>query len=483
MAAVEGWTPGLYEYPAPPVNVQVLTMYKPGILDVRWDNPAIYPKNTKFSVVGVNVYRSDVSDRGPFFRINAFPQGGTFYRDVTNLALVENEVVDWNTSWLSRGEEANSRRWAFQVRQRPIVKHFTTFDAVPADSAVDVLLSINGEAVPVGGVFGPTGEVWLVNIGSYDAVTDAWKGPPLPGPDTEVKITYRTVTNRVSTSLDAKIWYRLTTLALDSSSPSGYIETPLEYTQAITPLAVESMDYIWREAVRRNNWILEQGGERVKVFKKKTSGHPCFCCRDPKTLTWSKQADSRCHICWGTSFIGGYDGPWDMIVAPDDAERRIESTPAGRYVEHMYEVWTGPSPLLTQFDLIVKETGERYSIGPVRKPTNRGNIMQQHFQIRLLDDNDLRYQIPMFDPTALLWPGARTRPAIMQNGQWEFEYPKAGPFPEGTEPQAYPGTTDKDLIPDERQQRGRTIKWENGMYAWVVWWCLSETNAAISWIL
>ena len=52
----------------------------------------------------------------------------------------------------------------------------------------------------------------------------------------------------------------------------------------------------------------------------------------------------------------------------------------------------------------------------------------------------------------------------MQNGQWEFEYPKSGPFPQGTEPQAYPGTTDKDLIPDERQQRGRTVKWLNGTY-------------------
>ena len=93
-----GWdTPGAV--PLPPKNMQVVSPFVFGMLDVRWDDPAILTRNTGFTLVGVNVYRSEASDRGPFRRINEFPVGGTFYRDRTNYARVEREAVRWADSW------------------------------------------------------------------------------------------------------------------------------------------------------------------------------------------------------------------------------------------------------------------------------------------------------------------------------------------------------------------------------------------------
>jgi len=108
---VAGWTPGPADQPLPPQNVEVLSPFVPGVLDLRWDNPAILARNTVHTVLGVNIWRSDVSDRGPFFRLNDFPLGGGFYRDQTTSAIVGGEVISWSTSWISKGDAPNDRRW------------------------------------------------------------------------------------------------------------------------------------------------------------------------------------------------------------------------------------------------------------------------------------------------------------------------------------------------------------------------------------
>jgi hypothetical protein len=458
-----GWEVGPNECPAPPINPEVVSPLFTGTLDIRWDNPAILAKNSKFAIMGVNIYRSDTSERGPYTRLNIAPVGGTFYRDFTDNAFVDNEVIDWDTGWLSRGEQANDAKWVFRTKNFPIVKK--SGQSIAADSPMDVQLVIDNQIVPLQAVFGPTGEVTLINVRGYNFATERWIEPTLPiGPETAVSISYYWNKNTVKTSLDRKIWYRVTTVAQDPASPTGFRETPMDFTEAVTFRAVERLDYIWRRAIQYNNWILEQGGERVKIFIKKTSGEPCYCRRDAKTFEYAQQPNSRCEACFGTGFLGGYEGPYDMIVAPDDADRGVRQTPNGRYLEHLQDVWTGPSPMLTMRDFIVKQTNERYSVGPVRKPSNRGNVMQQHFQMKYLDEQDIRYKIPLFDTTELCWPETRCRPAVMQGGPWMTEYPPLGPYPVGADYQQTPLITEKENIPDEREQRGRTPVYENITY-------------------
>lgn len=466
-------------YPTPPVNGTVVSPAIRGVFDIRWDDPSCLAANTLWNVTGVNVYRSDNGELGPYKRINQFPIGGNFYRDMTDNILITDEIIRWDFDWISRGDLANNRRFEFQTRF-PIVKNDP--GCVMANAPADVILTIDGAVVPVHGVFGRTGSVILINSDMVNVITEQIIPAMLPNPTSEVLITYRTNRNFVKSGLDTKVFYRLTSVALDNGA---LVETILDFSQPLVVTNIEPMDWIWREAVRRNNWILEQGGERAKAFIKKTSGYPCGCGRDDKTLEYSKQPDSRCRFCFGTSFLGGYEGPIEVIIAPDDAERRVSQTRSGRKLAHQYDVWTGPTPLLTQRDFILKQTNERYSIGPVRKPTNRGNILQQHFQIGYLDESDIIYKVPVDGLAELTWPESRL---TIDERECILVYPLAeyGPIhpldPCEHAPQIYPvipshdpktvvGTelatplqTQKNNIDDGREHRGRTQTWDNQNY-------------------
>lgn len=398
-------------YPLPPKNVMAMSPFlKNGALDIRWDDPSQIGENTTYNVVGVNVYRSDASDRGPFRRLNSYPVSGTFFRDFTDLVLVNQEVILWD-QWQSKGDAPNAARWTLCTRY-PIVKPHTL--GTPADSPDDVLVTIDGVPAWVGAVFGQTNSVTLNTEVALDPRNIRGVAAPLPTPTSAVAVTYYTPRNVIfpATLIDRKIHYRITTVVLDASAPGGLSETPLDQTMPVSAMQIEQLDYIWREAMRRNRWILEQGGERVKLFVQKINGMPCMCTReiDPRTRAYSKQPSQRCVVCYGTGYVGGFEGPYDTIIAPDDAEKRIAQTPTGRTKQHLYEVWMTNTPVVSQRDFILKQDGDRYSIGPVRRPTNRGNVMQQHFNIGYIDPNDIRYQVPIEPSMAspnLPWPQTR----------------------------------------------------------------------------
>jgi len=443
--------------PEPPDNVQVFTGYRHGIIDLRWDDPSLQYENTNFSVIGVNIYRSVGSDRGPYHRINKAPIGGGFYRDSTQYERITQETV---TTWVGFGDQANRRSWTLKTKL-PIHKNppnppygTPTFGNHPSD----VKVYVDGVEVVVDDVFGRSGEVRILNQPNYNVGTDKFDAATIPSDSSTVTVSYWTNRNHVRSGLDAKIFYRVTTVALSDESTSGLLETDLADTQAVSNIEVETLDYIWREAIRRNNWILEQGGERVKVFVRKQSGVICNCKMDERSLEYTKMPSNRCLTCYGTGFIGGYEGPYETILAPDEAERKVSQTRFGRRLEHSYEVFMGPSPIMTQRDFIVKQTNERYSVGSVRRPTNRGNLLQQHFQIGYLDEGDVRYKVPINGTGEFLWPETRD---IRDRGP--LTGTRYAPTPHGTGA-ATPMGTDKTGIEDEREQRGRSRVWEYQNY-------------------
>lgn len=457
---VAGWNPPVGStFPSPPKNVTITSPFVKGVLDVRWDDPTTQSINTAWEILGVNVYRSDASDRGPYRRLNQYPLGTTFFRDFTDLVLITNEVVHWGSSWVSRGDSSNVGAWIFRT-QRPIYKRGTVGDY--GNSPTDVTLFVGGVEVPVHSVFGPNGEVQLVDIAEVDPASQRLVGPYLPSETTEVRVSYYTLGNLVSPGVDKKAWYRITSVALDPTVPGSLRETPLEHCPPAGSLEVESLDYIWREAIRRNQWILEQGGERAKVFVQKVMGQRCFCDGfvDPHSLEYGKQPHGRCTTCFGVGIVDPYVGPYDVIMAPDDAEKRISQSQTGRRKEHTYEVWMGPSPMVSQRDFIVKQNNDRYSIGPVRRPTNRGNNLQQHFQIGYLDSADIRYQVPVDGYENIQWPGVR-----YTYYPWRLprDVREDAPWPVTADANVPMGTNHPG-IPASRQERGRTPSWQNQMF-------------------
>lgn len=472
-----GWVGVGGQFPTAPFNGSVTSPLFQGALDIRWDDPALLADNSAWSVVGVNIYRSDVGERGPYYRVNDFPVAGTFWRDITRNVLVSNEVVGWSSGWIAKGDAPNQPGvWSLRT-QNPVVKSDQT-DCVFANSPADVNVVVDGVEVPVFSVFGRTGEITLDMRVRYDVARDQTIDPVIPTASSQVLVSYYTSRNHVrSTRLDAKAHYRLTTVALSGDTGSGFAETPLQYSRPLTVVRIEDLDYQWREAVARNRWILEQGGERVKVFIRKTAGRPCGCTWDERDLEYRKQPDSLCEKCYGTGYVGGYEGPWELIIAPPDVERKVTQTDRGRSLDYTYETWTGPTPLLTQRDFIVNQANERFSIGPVRKPNARGNILQQHFSINYLDTQDIRYKVPI-DVSRLPFPETRV---TIDSEECKIRYPVSeyGPMvpvdgPSEHDPQVYPVEpdreqatpmrTEKGNIPDAREHRGRTQVWENITY-------------------
>lgn len=471
-----GWNTSAFParaFPVPPFNGNVNSTYQRGILNLRWDDPKILSANTPWCVLGVNVYRSDVGERGPFHRLNKLPIGGTFYQDFLDNVRIVNEVVP-AFSFVYRGDAPREARWVFRT-QYPIVKDFLgRFNY--ANAPRDVSVTIDGQPVIVHSVFGQSHEVELINEPQIDPVTRQTIPAVIPNDNSTVLITYTTNCNIVEYQLDRKITYRLTTVAELPEEPNVLYETPLRYSEPLSPYRAESLDYIWREAVRRNNWILEQGGERVAVFIRKTAGVPCSCKFDERSKAYQKQPKNSCTTCFGTGYIGGYEGPYEIITVPQNEPRTVNQTPWGRLVDQERDCWTGPTPWLTHRDFIVTQSNERYIIGGVTRHTSRGMFaLQQHFSMSRLSEYDIRYDVPLPDASSLPWPESRltidpeeclTVFPLAEYGPMIFLDPcEHGPQVYPVAPRsAMPQATEKSNIDDTREHRGRTQTFENQQY-------------------
>lgn len=417
------------DYPLSPLTLTAATGFDKYTFDLWWSNPAEQPANTAFNVIGVNVYRSYDSEFGPYHRMNASPVQASYFRDRTRSRVsLQEDVTD---RFEAIGTTDPYGRWIFRVKNTPIIL-YPSINSDVIDQNVHV--TIDGIPARVAKIVSQTGEVTLAVDKEFDVVNQKEILPVVPTPNSVVLASYRWLDGSAKTTLYQRLFYRVTTVAVDQDG--NLIETPLDKAITTNTNAIEQLDWIWREAVRRNKWILDQAGERIKVFIRKHVGPRCGCYSYE-----NKQPSSDCLVCYGTGIIGGYDGPYDLVVAPDDAEKNLTQSNRGRSFVHNYETWTGPTPLLSQRDFLVKLNGDRYGVGPVRMPTNRGMQLQQHFTISHLDESDIRYKVPVLDTSSLIVPQTR----FLRNGI-------------GT---ATPMTTERETIPDERQIRGRTATFEN----------------------
>lgn len=423
------------QYPAaphPPLNFSVQSGLETGTVDLRWTSPAEISSNTKFDLVGVNVYRSFDSEFGPYFRMNTLPVGATFWRDMTTVSVALREDV--SKRFVSRGDRDPSRTWVFRTANNPIVLDPVIGGTECPD--LNVFVTVNGVRAWVRRVVSYLGEVELEPFPTFDVASQQQFPAVLPTGDADVVLaTYRYVSKRIRTDLGQRIFYRITTVARDRTT-GQLIETALDRAAQGNNQQTEQLDWIWREAVRRNRFLLVQGGERAKVFICRRVGPKCGCSSD-----LHRQPSSDCLVCYATGVIGGYDGPYDVILSPDDAEKKKTQNNRGRTMEHSYETWCGPNPLLSQRDFIVKLNGDRYGIGPVRMPTARGMQLQQMFTVSHLDEQDIRSKVPVLDTSTM--ESSRTRYIVPGEGG------------------STPMVTERQAIPDEREFRGNTVAFEN----------------------
>lgn len=424
------------DHPIPPTNLEVIWAFAAPMnaVDLYWDDPSQLEGHGEWNIHGVNVYRSTDSEYGPYHRLNDDPIGATFWRDATEHQQVDKEDV--SDAFVAKGDTDPSGQWVFEVQHTPIVKPGS--EDTPANHPADVSVFIDGTEVVPQTVDGEKGRVVLRTDTGFDPETGEQIDPVLPDPDSTVECSYKYNLHLVRNKLYQRIFYRVTTVG--TREWDGELrESPLKWADPKTVHHMEDMSYIWREGIRRNQWILDQGGERVKVFLRKYMGEQCDCYDHD-----FENASFDCGRCFGTGIKGGYEGPYEIKVSPSDAERSIEWDERGLHQEQTEEYWTGPSPLLSQRDFLVKQNNDRYGIGPVHVPTNRGNILQQHLQVEMVDENDIRYEVPVTGTDALSYPETRVD--------------DHGDDPTKTR---NPQITEDDKTPDNIERRGRTPTYEN----------------------
>jgi hypothetical protein len=273
-----------------------------------------------------------------------------------------------------------------QTSKCPIVD--STGTNKPTDKIEEVNVTIDGKKAYIKKVQGYEGIVTLLTDKVYDEVLKQWITPPIPNEHSTVIVSYKTKLHTTKLGLRKKYFYKVSLLTLED-------ETDLDLIDAVT-ITPEINSYIYQEAVRRNAWLLDQAGERVLLFLKKKAGEVCPCMTRDIKLRTHKRADQDCEICFGSGFIGGYDGPFPIIIANLTTEQRINQTERGLKLNYQIETWTGPTPLITQRDLIMRRNGDRCSVGPVTPTEGPGGVvLQQTFSMEVIDTTDVRYKLPV----------------------------------------------------------------------------------------
>lgn len=424
--------------PFAPRNLMITSPYNIGMSDIRWDNPSIIPQNSGLNILGCNVYRS-VDSPLNYVKINATPVTVLFYRDETKETQVTNENATPTIHHILVPEE----KWSVWAQRRPVVRPDSNGETT--ERVQDVLLEIDdGDGtfleIPAYSLNGKTGEIVLIRYPVYNYEVSQVVPPRLPNPPNgRVRITYRYLEHSVLSVLSQRIYYKVTTVAVDPDDPTTTIETPLGEISSRTAFDVEAIDYIWREGILRNRWLLEQGGERVKIFIRKWMGTKC-----PTHQTNYGQSYNDCLDCYGTNIVGGYDGPYDVTIAPPESEKMVNLGDMGLHITYDWATWMGPYPLINERDVIVRQNNERYVIGPVTPQGSRGAIYQQHFTMSYFDEGDIRYKIPITTIDSVP--------------------PSYDPYRETAPDNASPAINDKPEIPDDKIIRGRSVTFENITY-------------------
>lgn len=298
----------------------------------------------------------------------------------------------WNNFQLNEGraiiiEPLNSlREYVIQVSRIPIVDSSGTNKIT--DDLNEVEVTIDGQRAYLKQVGGYEGQVYLETDRVYDEILKDYFTPPVPNEYSIVLVTYKTPLHTTKINLRKNYFYKITAITPDD-------ETDLD---VIIPsyLQTEELSYIYEEAIRRNAWLRDQGGERVLVYIQKRAGEICSCTQRDMKPRSHRKPDQDCSMCFGSGFVGGFFGPIPIAIGNLTSEHRIQQTERGLHLVNQVETWTGPFPVLTQRDMMIRRNGDRCLIGPITKTDGPGGVLvQQNFSIETLDATDIRYTFPI----------------------------------------------------------------------------------------
>lgn len=145
------------------------------------------------------------------------------------------------------------------------------------------------------------------------------------------------------------------------------------------------------EIRERNRWILEMGGERVLLLKRKYFGTRC-----PNFDQIRKHDLQSDDICYGTGWVGGYFKPIEIMVSlMNPAQENAVIEEFGRRRSFKPSSWCLWEPLLTNGDLLIRKNNQRFVITNVTQCRFRSYVTHQRFEMAEVERNSPIYKVPV----------------------------------------------------------------------------------------
>lgn len=354
-----------------------------GARDLWWP---IVPGATK----GYNVYRAFDAPFN-FKKLNTTgPVPGQFYRDQTELVPVCLPVKD--TDWIDRGTDGMR---CFRIHDTPfskVVEGKPTVASSPDDVKVRVTYADGTTSVYRPGMVSGVDQTIFLPVGESLPLGGAVSSFSIIDFTTAVsfEVMYFKLVNFVDIATNMlRTYYRVVPVG-NKGEMHSVDDLDIE---TMDSMQIDRMNYIWKEAVRRNTWLREQVAEPAYLMFRKVAGEVCGC-----TATETGTPRTRCEVCFETGKVGGYYGPYDVpFIDPDSAiQRTIDE--GGVKVERSSRSYLGPTPIVQDGDLIIRRNGERLVISGTNYTQVGGSLVQQEFDVELLPSGDTRYLIPIAMP-------------------------------------------------------------------------------------
>ena len=333
---------------------------------------------------GYNIYRA-FDYPANWVKLNSSPWRGHFYRDMTTLQQVTYDVLPQDFiekgevgQWVIRLPEVpytTVRSGRVTVSNSPDDVQVITDGVVRRPTSVNsfdrtVTMLIDNTLAPGGAVSATaqanTGDV---NVTDYNGIQ-----------------TWQVVFNKLANYVDIYTDFNRTYYTVVPVGDRGEIHKPGEKGTVIkNTQEVDNISWEFEEMVRRNQYLFATTGEPALCFFRMWRGERCGC------VFGSEQPKTGCPVCFETSFVGGYLGPYDFLfVPPDSAINRIDDE-GGIKTTRTSRSYMTRTPIVQSGDLILRANGDIMVIADVVYKMPRGIIVQQDFVVELLSPGDTRY--------------------------------------------------------------------------------------------
>ena len=193
----------------------------------------------------------------------------------------------------------------------------------------------------------------------------------------------------VMSGLTSKVWYVVQAVPL-----TGAINSVLSLPFSVSSNKYEAKNKILRKARRDLKITLSKlSGVRIVVLKRKRFGDRCTSCFNPVT---KDVVTSRCSLCYGTGYEGGYHHgypTWGKVDPPSVQEIFDRS---GASEVSLFGITMPDCPLVELDDVIVEvDTNRRFVVKRKSSTESRGSVVHQDLHVSELSRSAVEYSIPV----------------------------------------------------------------------------------------